>query len=319
MKSLLMLLTACSLCASIYASNENMEETRSHYAELLNQATNGTHVMTHPVDDTFVQEIERGILYHDPAINTSIVWIVYMHSSRFYYGLPFKLGPAEVARFKSIKGLKELLADQLVTIPANERAIMPAAILYGTDSGISDRILKLYESADPLPTYTLVALHAAHLTDTKFKPIILDAISKDNARLVQHAAQYLINNPIPEALPLLVKQYQHSDDELDLKYPEHIKLPSNKVDPYDIWRFTIGRAIAKYDRDALLDFKDELESMEERVTFGRMSQRQYTRIQMKLADSREEAMKIRLSNQRVDHAVKTPVESGKAQGTAGHP
>jgi hypothetical protein len=254
--------------------------------------------MTHPVDNDFVQEIERGILYKDPCINTSIVWTVYMHSSRFYYGLPFKIDPDEVERFRSIKGLEELLLGQLTTSPANERAIMPAAILYGTDPEISDRFLELYESGDPLTTYILVALHAAHLTDTKFDPIILDAISKEDALLATHAAQHLIDNPIPEALPALVKQYQRPDSELNLKQPEHIKPPSKRVDPYDIWRFTLGRAIAKYDRDVLLEFKDELMSMEERVTFGSMSRRQYTRIQMKLADSREEAMKIKLSNNR---------------------
>jgi hypothetical protein len=300
MKPFLMLLATLLLCTSIRASGENLEEARSHYAELLNQATNGTHCMTHSVDDAFVQEIESGILYKDPSINTSIVWTVYMHSSRFFYGLPFKIDPAEIERFKSIKGLKELLADQLATIPANERAIMPAAILYGTDPGISDRLLELYESDDPLPTYTLIALRAAHLTDTEFEPVILDAISKNDALLAKLAARCLIDNPIPEALPALVKQYQRLDSELHLKFPEHIKPPSKRVDPYDTWRFTLGRAIAKYDRDTLLEFKDELMSMEERVTFGRMSRRQYTRIQMKLADSREEAMKIKLSNQKME-------------------
>lgn len=159
---------------------------------------------------------------------------------------------------------------------------MTAAILYGSDDKTSDRLLELYTSENGLDTIIIRALWAGNLTDPKFKPVVLQAITSDDADLACDAAQYLTNHPIPEALPALIKQYQRTDSSLNLK-PVAVKPPCVQVDPYDVWRMLVGRAVRSYDRDALLEFETELKSIENTVTFGRMSGMTYQGILRKIS------------------------------------
>ena len=127
--------------------------------------------------------------------------MVYMKSDRFRYNPRKKQDPKELSEFKSIVGLQEFITAQLASEKPDEKVILTSAILYGSDTVISDRLLELYTSDNDLAITIIKALQSGNLTDSKFKPVILQAIASDDAKLACAAAQYFTNNPLPEALP----------------------------------------------------------------------------------------------------------------------
>lgn len=282
MKQLLALLIILSLYMPVHAAEEEVEKAHSHHTELTPEQKTKIQRMTQPVDAKFIKEIEEGIASSDEEINEALILKVYMVSSRFIHDSPFKKNPKELSELKSITGLQEFITAQLAIEKPNKKVILTSAILYGSDPVISDRLLELYTSEKDLATIIVRALWTGNLTDSKFKPVILQAIASDDADLACAAAQYLTNNPLPEALPALIKQYQRTNKDLDLK-PVAVKPPCVQVDPYDVWRMLVGRAVRSYDRNALLEFEAELISIEKAVKFGRMSGMTYQGVLRKIS------------------------------------
>lgn len=281
MNKILVLLALVSLCLSSRAEQESLEAARSRYADLASQHTNCI-TWIKPIDETFIRQIEEGMAFSDESINASLITMVHMNAALFAPATPFEKRTKNLAALRSIKGLKEFLTAQLAHEPPKDHTIYSAAILYGKYPDISNRLVELYTRGNDFKVRVMMALWSGNLSDLKFKPIVLEAIASDDPLLAQAAAQYLTNNPIPEALPALIKQYQRTDSSLNLKPAENLKPPSKPVDPYDVWRMLVGSAVRAYDPDALLEFATKLKSIEDTVTFGRMSGLTYQGILRKI-------------------------------------
>jgi hypothetical protein len=282
MKQILALLTILSLSMPTYAAEEEIAKVQSDFAKLTPEQKTKIQLLTQPVDAEFIKEIEEGIASSGDGVDEALILKVYMASNRFSHGSPFKGSQKELSEFRLITGLQEFITAQLAVEKPNKKVILTSATLYGSDPVISDRLLELYTSDNDLATTIIKALESGNLTDSKFKPVILQAIASDDANLACAAAQYLTDNPLPEALPALIKQYQRTNKDLDLK-PVAVKPPSVQVDPSDVWRMLVGRAVRSYDRNALLEFEAELRAIEKNVTFGKMADMTYQGVLRKIS------------------------------------
>ena len=260
---------------------DQIEIERIRYKELAaKEAENITTQWGNVCDDETVQNIQSGIALGDKNINDSVIDILYLKTLRFSHDTPLRYPKREdLIELNSTAGLKDFILAELAGKLPNWKLFKISTIMYGSDEKITDRLLELAR-LDPKNSINIIgALIAGNLIDKKFEPIVLEAITSKETMRASVAARYLKNDPIPSALPALIKQYQRPANSLEFMS----KNP--KINHEDLWRRSIGIAILSYDPSELLEFSSVIQSLNKSVDFQRLSKPPYELILKKISEN----------------------------------
>lgn len=265
---LIVILFVCS-CSFASFSDQSLDEIVSiERASITNRSLCSTEF-----NNEFKRVISESIKQKDPTVDEKIIECLYWEAfknSKALSGINGDAGNAANECFEI--DIKPFVLRKLQEESPPDKTYKVAGVFCGDDEEVIGLLVQHSQKDNDRLANVIGAFVAGGVDHEKAKNIILLSLASKEQHIILLATQYLQQYPIPEALPLLIKQYQCSNESLNFD-------PKVRDRNSDIWRSLVGKTILKYKKEEIIPFSEQIQYVSNSIDLGRASSRVHGKLE----------------------------------------